>query len=143
MFRSRLAVLSLLFALAASTASAHDQAHRVYHEGVEHLRRIVTHCHRAQAQIVRECTPEIRRLLRAGKYQEAREVATRCFKRIDETTERCTHAIDQLCRNVVERLQRLGADHLARHFRQLCRQAKRKVHQSADRAKAAIRELFG
>ncbi len=139
-----LSVFILLFSSVAYAprATANDRAHEVFQRGVRQLRELVTHCHRAQAKIVEECSPKIRRLLEAGRYEEARKLAARCIAQIDKTTGRCNDAINHLCRTTVNRLRELEAPRLARKFKDLCEVAKRKIHQSGDRAKAAIRKLF-
>ncbi len=143
---SALFLAALLIAPATLQAEDHkdhgDRAEEIYRKCVKQLRHLVTTCRRANARTVEECLPRIKRLLKDGKYHEAREVAARCIHKIEQQRDRCNEALRQVCRVCVKRLLDLGAEELARKLHRQCHHAKRAVNHSAERAIAAIRKPF-
>lgn len=141
----QLTLAGLAFALYSAMFSPSVQAteaETVFRECSQRLERMTTECKAQIVAVGERCIPEIRELLRLGRREAAMELARRCIAEIESIQARCSHAIDELCRHCVQRLNELNAPHLARRFVERCHRSRASINETATRVKQAIRSLF-
>lgn len=112
----------------------------VFDRCVEAVGDLAQRCRDANYQVARECIPEIRRLVRLGRVEEARALAARCIQRINRQTDICEEQIRQRCHRCVQLLRQLGAPRLAVRLLEYCHRVAGMVRASQERTVSAIKQ---
>ena len=109
---------------------------------VAEVNQSIERCRRATAKEVSECVPLIKRLVEAGRVEEAHQVARRCVTSAENRTERCVDHVKSVCRRCVTLLVGLGAPQLARRVAFTCEAAVETLRQFLQREKHAIEKAL-
>lgn len=141
-------------AILVNTSSAHAQVEQadpvdvarhpvqLFEKCVESVRHLVSRCDNRTKETVQECVPRIKRLLNAGKREEAKRLARKCTTKIERQSNQCVDLVKQRCERCINALLDMGAPRLAHRLREICADSIEHLRTSERRAIRIIRQLF-